>query len=267
MSELHLKPLVKWSGGKSEEIKHILKYIPEFDTYIEPFIGGGALYFYLNPKKAVINDIHPELISFYREIGKGNRKKIYKFMEKNPNEEDVYYEIRDEMEIKTDLNIAKRFYYLRKTCFRGMMRYNKSGKFNIPFGRYKTINYDDLKNEEYEKLLKRTIIKNKSFEYIFEKYNSENNFIFLDPPYDSTFTDYGFCNFGKKEHKLLAKLFKSTKSNCLMVIGKTDFICKLYEGYIEGEFEKKYKFKIHSGRVSDEINNKHLIITNYNLDD
>lgn len=224
MIENSLKPLVKWSGGKGDEIKLFEKYIPKYKTYIEPFVGGGALFFHLNPKKAVINDIHPELIKFYKEIKNGNASKIYKFMKEHDNDEETYYEVRDEMETKTDLDIAKRFYYLRKTCFRGMLRYNKDGKFNIPFGKYKTINFSDLRNENYEKLLKRTEIKNCDFEEIFKKYNSDDNFVFLDPPYDSEFTDYGYCQFGKDYHKKLAKLFKETKNNCLMVIGKTEFI-------------------------------------------
>ena len=87
--------------------------------------------------------------------------------------------------------------------------------------------------------------------------------MFLDPPYDSTFTDYGYCTFEKKDHKKLAECFKQTKIKCLMIIGKTDFICDLYKGYIVGEYDKKYRFKIHSGRVGNEINTKHLIIKNY----
>jgi len=87
--------------------------------------------------------------------------------------------------------------------------------------------------------------------------------MFLDPPYDSEFTDYGYCSFGKKEHIKLAQYFKNTKTKCLMIIGKTDFIKELYKDYIVEEYEKKYKFKIHSGRVGDEINVKHLIIKNY----
>ena len=138
-----------------------------------------------------------------------------------------------------------------------------NGKFNIPFGKYKTINYNDLKNKRYEELLKRTEIFNKSFEYVFEKYNDKKNFMFLDPPYDSEFTDYGYCKFGKEEQTKLANLFKQTKIRCLMIIGKTEFIEDLYKDYIVGEYDKKYKFKIHSGRVGDEINTKHLIIKNY----
>jgi len=261
----HLHPICKWSGGKSDEIKHFEKYIPEYKTYIEPFVGGGAVYFHLNPKKAVINDIHPELIALYREIGKGNSREIYKFMKSHKIDPESYYQVRDDLEIISDLDKAKQFYYLRKTCFRGMLRYNKSGGFNIPHGKYKTINYSDLKNVEYEKLLSRTIIENTTFEKIFKKYNSDENFMFLDPPYDSEFTDYGYCQFGKEHHKKLAQLFKTTKINCLMVIGKTDFISELYDGYVVEEFDKKYRFKIHSGRVGDEINKKHLIITNYKV--
>jgi DNA adenine methylase len=260
----HLKPLIKWSGGKSDEIKMFEKYFPEnYSIYIEPFVGGGSVYFYLNPINAVISDVHTELIDLYKSIGNGKGQDIYEFMKQYPNDENTYYKVRDEMEIKDELDSAKRFYYQRKTCFRGMLRYNKNGKFNIPFGRYKTINYSELLNKDYETLLSRTEILNKGFDYIFENYNHENNFMFLDPPYDSEFTDYGYCQFGKEEQKKLALLFKNTKIKCLMVIGKTKFIQELYDGYIVAEYDKKYKFKLYDNRIGDEINTKHLIIKNY----
>jgi DNA adenine methylase len=258
-----LKPIVKWSGGKSDEIKQILPHMPEtYSTYLEPFIGGGALYFHLNPLHAVINDVHKELVDFYQSIKDGKSADIYDFMKSHPNDEATYYKVRayDNTDV---LDNAKRFYYLRKTCFRGMMRYNKSGGFNIPFGRYKTYNFEEIKNEGYEEILKRTEIFNTSFENIFKDYNDENNFMFLDPPYDSVFTDYGYCVFGKPEQEKLAKCFKETKIKCLMIIGKTNYIEDLYKEYIVGEYDKKYKFKLHSGRVGDNINNKHLIIKNY----
>ena len=102
-----------------------------------------------------------------------------------------------------------------------------------------------------------------SFEYIFANYNNEHNFMFLDPPYDSEFTDYGYCQFGKKEQEKLAKYFKETKIKCLMVIGKTAFIQELYKDYIVDEYDKNYRFKLYDGRVGDEINTKHLVIKNY----
>jgi len=260
----HLKPLIKWSGGKSDEIKMFEKYFPKHYTkYIEPFVGGGSVYFYLNPVNAIISDVHSELIDLYKSIGDGKGQEIYDFMKQSPNDENTYYKVRDEMKINDALDSAKRFYYQRKTCFRGMLRYNKNGKFNIPFGRYKTINYSEIMNKDYETLLGRTEILNKGFDYIFENYNDENNFMFLDPPYDSEFTDYGYCQFGKEEQKKLALLFKNTKIKCLMVIGKTKFIEELYNGYIVGEYDKKYRFKLYDNRIGDEINTKHLIIKNY----
>jgi DNA adenine methylase len=262
--EKHLGPIIKWSGGKSDEIKMFFKHFPEkYDTYLEPFIGGGSVYFYLNPQKAVITDVHTELIDLYNSIKDGHLDDIYNFMEENKNDETTYYNIRNNMVINNALDNAKRFYYQRKTCFRGMLRYNRDGKFNIPFGKYKTINYSDLKNNKYEDLLKRTEIIKASYEYVFENYNNENNFMFLDPPYDSEFTDYGYCKFGKEEQKKLAKMFKETKIKCLMIIGKTDFIEELYKEYIVEEYQKNYRFKIYAGRIGDEINVKHLVIKNY----
>jgi DNA adenine methylase len=259
-----LKPLIKWVGGKKDEINKFKHHIPnKFDTYLEPFIGGGSVYFNLSPNKAVITDVHTDLINFYKAIKNKKSSEIYTFMKNNPNDEETYYNIRDNMEINNYLDSAKRFFYQRKTCFRGMLRYNSSGKFNTSFGRYKTYNFDILKNKKYEKLFSKTIVECKDFSYIFENYNNPNNFMFLDPPYDSKFTDYGYCSFGKEEHKKLAQYFKNTNIKCLMIIGKTPFIKELYKDYIVEEYDKKYRFKLYSGRIGDEINTKHLIIKNY----
>eukprot|EP01051_Picozoa_sp_SAG22_P000115 SAG22_NODE_2_length_61565_cov_858.782010_51_plen_212_part_00 len=169
-------------------------------------------------------------------------------------------ELDEQAIVNKTLQSATRFYYLRKTCFRGMLRYNKQGKFNIPFGRCKTYNFKDIKNKAYKDLLKRTEIRCEKFESIFEKYNDRKNFMFLDPPYDSEFTNYGYSKFEKTDHTPLAKLLET---RCLMIIGKMPFIENLYQGYIVEEYEKKYGFTIDSGRIGDEINTKHLIIMNY----
>lgn len=272
--ENYLKPIIKWSGGKWDEISMFESHIPSnINIYLEPFIGGGSVFFYLKPKRSAISDVHKELIYFYKAIQEGHSRDIYDFMEQYPLSEENYYIVRDEFEAKTPLDFAKRFYYQRKTCFRGMLRYNSSGKFNIPYGKYKKINYSDLLNEEYSNVLKNAEIHLQSFEYLFEKYNDANNFMFLDPPYDSEFTDYGYCQFGKELHQKLAHLFKSTKIRCLMIVGSTPFIRELYGGtfvqegkehpYIQGEYPKRYRFKIHSGRVGNEINLNHLIIKNF----
>ena len=268
----HAKPFLKWAGGKRQLLNEIEKNLPpdisktrQIDLYIEPFVGGASVLFHLSPKKSIISDLHTELIDFYTAIKNNKSQEIYNFMSEHENDEKTYYRVRDDFEINDYLDNAKRFYYLRKTCFRGMMRYNKKGEFNIPYGKYKTCNYEDLLKKEYSNVLKNTEIFNKSFEYVFENYNSKDNFMFLDPPYDSQFTDYGYCKFGKEEHIKLYECFKSTNIRCLMVIGKTDFIKELYKDYIVEEYDKKYRFKLYGGRVGDEIDNKHLIICNYKI--
>lgn len=260
-----LNPLIKWSGGKKDELNTILPHVPALntiDTYLEPFVGGGSLFFRLSPQKAVINDIHSELIDFYRCVKDGYSSRIYDFMKRFPNNEETYYRVRRQI-CTTPLEIAQRFYYLRKTCFRGMLRYNAKGEFNIPFGKYKTYTYEDLLNKEYENLLQRTEILNTDFEDIFRTFNNPDNFMFLDPPYDSTFTDYGYCTFGTTDHERLARCFKETRISCMMVIGYTPFIEELYEDYIVDAYPKKYRFKIHSGRIGSEIDATHLIIKNF----
>jgi DNA adenine methylase len=256
-------PIIKWSGGKRDEIKHFKKFIPEFEQYIEPFVGGGAVFFHLNPTRAVIADVHPDLIALYKTIGTLGTAELSKFMAEHPNTEEEYYKVRDSNPPTNDLERACKFYYERKTCYRGMLRYNKNGKFNIPFGRYKTIHTTELDDPRYAELLKRTTVLCATFEDVFKDYNSPDNFVFLDPPYDSVFTDYGYCSFTQDHHRRLAECFKTTRNKCMMVIGKTPFIEELYSGYIVAEFDKKYAFKLHSGRIGDEINTKHLIILNY----
>lgn len=259
-----MKPIYKWSGGKRDEIKLFKKHYPDnFNLYIEPFFGGGAVFFDLNFNSNVINDKHTESIIFLNEIKKGNSKKIYDLMASFDNNEKVYYYIRDEYKPSSSLEEAFRFFYLRKTCFRGMLRYNSSGKFNIPFGRYKNYSFEELLDDSYESLLKNTFIFNDDFDFIFNNFNDKNNFVFLDPPYDSEFTNYGYCTFGKEDHFRLSELFKETNNKCLLIIGKTDFITSLYKEYIVEEYNKEYKFKIYGGRIGQEINNKHLVIKNY----
>jgi len=270
-----LLPIIKWSGGKRNEIPNILPHIPNFGMYVEPFAGGASLFFHLNPCLTlnVINDIHPELINFYQQIKNGNRLEIYRLMGLVQNNEEDYYKIRSG-NIETLENAlefcgvdegileAFKFFYIRKTCYRGMMRYNKNGGFNIPFGRYKTYTYEVLQNEDYENLLQNTEITCTSYVDIFERYGqNEDAFFFLDPPYDCKFTDYGYCKFEERDQRQLAECFKNAKAKCLMVIGDTPLIRELYDGYIADSYDKNYAFKLHSKRVDEKA--VHVIIKNY----
>lgn len=259
-----LRSLVKWSGGKRGELAQILQYLPaSYETYVEPFAGGAALFFHLEPACGVLNDTHSELINFYRTIQTGSAFALSEYMATHPNEEAEYYRIRSSTP-STPTECAARFYYLRKNCYRGMSRYNKKGGFNVPYGRYKTFNYSALTEPAYTTLLARTTISNDSFEAVFARYNDPSVFMFLDPPYDSPFSTYSPEGvFGREEHERLAQCFRTTKCKCLMVIGCTPFIEALYRDYIVARYPKKYRFKLHSGRVGTEIDNEHLVIRNY----
>ena len=258
------KPIVKWSGGKSREIKHFCHHYPDkFDLFIEPFVGGGAVFFNLGFTNNVISDVHTGLVNFYTQISIGKSSEIYDILSNFKQTEKFYYYVRDDLEIKDDVMRAVRFYYLRKTAFRGMLRYNSKGKFNIPWGRYDNITFKELKNTYYINLLKCTDVRLASFETIFEEFNDKKNFVFLDPPYDSKFIDYGYCKFGEDYQRKLATIFKETKNKCLMIIGKTPLIECLYKDYIVDSYAKTYSFRLHSGRVGNEINTEHLIIKNF----
>lgn len=270
-----MKPLCKWSGGKRDEIKLFNQFYPKkYKTYIEPFVGGGAVYFDLNHDgNNVINDVHSDLINFYKQIKDGHAEKIYNIVNKWGLDEEDYYYVRgggkklqnknDVFEPKNKIDEAAKFIYLRRTCFRGMIRYNAKGFFNVPWGKYKTANFEDLLNEDYTKLLQRTTILEGDYKEVFKKYNSEDNFVFLDQPYDSTFNDYGNENFTKQNQIELFQHFKETKNKCLMVVGGSDFIRDLYKDFIIHEYPKKYSFKIYAGRIGDEINVNHLVVSNY----
>lgn len=276
-TKISLKPLCKWSGGKRNEIVIFKKYYPKkYKRFLEPFAGGAAVFFDLNFEGLnVINDIHPDLINFYKQISLGYANQIYDLVTSFGIGEKEYYIVRGGGKKlvngetpfipKNDIERAAQFYYLRKTCFRGMLRYNKEGQFNIPWGKYKTVNFEELKKQEYTDLLSRTDIMIGDYTKVFEKYNSEDNFCFIDQPYDSVFNDYGFDNFDRQKQIELAEIFKTTKNKCLMVVGGSDFIRELYDGYIKFEYPKNYAFKIHSGRVGNEINVNHLVITNYEI--
>ncbi len=141
-----IKSPIKWVGGKRKEIKYLEKYIPKFNTYIEPFVGGGALYWHLNPKVAVINDINPYLINFY-EVLKNDYNKLIIGLQKYINSKDEFdktVKILNNKEYKSNLELAEIFYYLNKTCFSGKWRVNSKGQFNNTFGSYKKDNYKIL---------------------------------------------------------------------------------------------------------------------------
>ena len=283
-----MKPLVKYRGGKSKEIPHLIKHIPNFTgRYIEPFFGGGALYFHLEPQKAIINDINSKLMAFYKgvksdfellskelqEIEKTyliNRRKFEELKAKTPDlrvddeNEALYYQIRDMFNDLTEKKYsdALLYFFINKTAYSGMIRYNAKGEFNVPYGRYANLN-TSLVTKAHSKLLANTEIYNLDYKNIFEMAN-EDDFMFLDPPYDCVFSDYGNAEykdgFNEKNHTELAISFLNLKCKALMVIGRTPLTEKLYNDLIVDEYGKSYAVNIRNRFKSTA---SHILISNY----
>ncbi|HGO5857470.1 Modification methylase DpnIIA [Mannheimia haemolytica] len=285
-----MKPILKYRGGKSKEIPNYIHLIPKFETYYEPFLGGGATYFYLEPEKAFVSDINSSLIQFYQEVGSDNFETVkkdlldlqrkYEFNREifinrktvipqkrvdDPNEE-LYYRIRDMFnnKIKHEYSQSAIYFFINKTAYSGMIRYNSQGEFNVPYGRYANFN-TSLLEQKHHNLLSKSEIYNGSYEKGFELAGPKD-FIFLDPPYDTTFSDYGnevfTGDFREDEHRKLAVDFKNLSSPSMMIISETPLIRELYNGYIKYSYSKSYSVNIRN-RFKSEAN--HLIITNYKI--
>ena len=266
-------------------------YIPRFrGRYIEPFFGGGALFFYFEPREAIINDINEKLIKFYKgvrnhypklreeldEIEKLYTQYRYDFdalKKKHPNErvddknEAMYYRLRAQFNgtEKQYYSDAALYYYINKTAYSGMIRYNANGEFNVPFGRYPHLNTDAV-SVSHSMLLKRAEIFNLDYSKIFAMCK-EDDFVFLDPPYDCTFSDYGNQEykdgFNEEEHRRLAKAFYELPCKAMMVIARTPLIEELYGNDIVDEYDKSYAVNIRN-RFKSEA--KHAIVMNYRKD-
>lgn len=197
-------PFLKWVGGKRQLMPSIVELLPKNIkelNYIEPFIGGGAVLFHLQPKNAVINDFNKELINVY-EIIKNNLPELIADLKKHDNNADYFYQIRsldrtEEFEKLTSVERASRVIYLNKTCFNGLYRVNNAGEFNAPFGRYKNpniVNEPTLKAVNKYLNSNNVILKSGDYAEILTDVN-ENSFVYLDPPYhpiseNSNFTGY-----------------------------------------------------------------------------
>ena len=181
----HATPILKWAGGKTQMLDDILQRMPaQYNKYIEPFIGGGALFFRLNANKSIIADSNPELINMYKEVA-NNSDTIIELLKDYKNDADMFYEVRSqEWEYLKPEQAAARMIYLNRTCFNGLYRLNRKGMFNTPFGKYKN---PTICNEEKIKaaaeVLKNAEIICGDYLDVLKKYARRNDFIFLDPPY------------------------------------------------------------------------------------
>lgn len=358
--------LIKWPGGKKREIKEFSDFIPKFDRYIEPFFGGGAVFFHLQPEKAAINDISTNLMDFYRlvqqqdeefhkilelyadsfnsikQLAEKNLDILHKKFNENSefkvteiaelfddtvitklvwNVEDFFQivtksindkirrtiknnvkspmiaedldsnlitgftsgfylyfrDIYNDMQLeraKHDYSLAYKianFYWIREYCYGSMFRYNKNGEFNIPYGgiSYNKKNFqnkiNDIFSYETQDLFTNVNISNLNFETFVDGLKlTESDFIFLDPPYDTEFSDYEGRTFDHHDQIRLRNFLTKTNAKIMLVIKNTDFIFNLYNNdhFHIINFDKQYTYNV---RDRNERNVDHLIITNYRL--
>ena len=282
-----MKPVLKYRGGKSKEIPHFLQYIPNnYNRYIEPFLGGGAVFFYLEPNNAILNDINERLMNFYNQlrneypnmriqlnelqsIYEKNQITFKKLKAETPNErvpnanEDLYYHMRNLFNYP-DKNYLDGvvYFFINKTAYSGMIRYNNNGEYNVPFGRYPNFN-TNLITPQHSELLQKAELFNLDYSKIFE-ISQNDYFMFLDPPYDCVFNDYGNIDmmngFDENEHRRLASDFKNLSCRALMIIGKTPLTEELYSNYIFDEYYKNYSVNIKNRFNNDKM---HIIVKNY----
>lgn len=300
------RPFLKWAGGKTQLLAEFSKRLPgefkkgKITKYIEPFVGGGAVFFYLNQRfpfeECYICDANNELILSYRVVKQSVNKLISELWElkseyisKNDKKKEAfYYEIRDEFnrklpESKFKLDHSERIervaqiIFLNRTCYNGLFRVNSKGEFNVPFGRYKNpeiLNEDNLR--DVSKLLKTTKIILGDFIQC-RKFVDDHTFVYFDPPYrplnqTSSFTSYSKNGFTEDDQKRLAEFFKELDAKgAKIMLSNSDpknenpddsFFDELFSDYYIERIPAKRMINCNGARRGD-INE--LIITNYKV--
>lgn len=237
-------PIVKWVGGKRQLMFELLKNMPEnYNRYFEPFIGGGALFFKLQPENAYISDMNEELISLYQVV-RDNVDELINDLQKHDISKEYFMEIRnidrtEEYKNWSNVKKASRFIYLNRTCFNGMYRVNSKGEFNVPFGHYKNPRILDENNLiNCSNLLQKTEIKHADFSEIL-KAVKKADFVYFDPPYvplseTSSFTSYTKDGFDMDMQFKLRDVCDELDSmgvKFLLSNSDTKLVNKLYENY------------------------------------
>jgi DNA adenine methylase len=264
------KPFLKWAGGKSQLLPVLHERAPGgFNKYIEPFVGGGALFLSLLPARGAINDSNEELINAYIVV-RDSPLKLLAELRSHVNEDDHYYTVRSlDPSTLTPIERAARFIYLNKTCFNGLHRVNRKGQFNVPFGRYRNPKIaDEAVIMTVSQVLQNTHIESRDFETFLRNVAEAGDFVYLDPPYHpvgkySDFKRYTRDFFGETDQlrlrnvvgwldKIGCKFMLSNSDAPLMLDLYRDFNIEVVEAnrFINCDAQKR-------GKVNE------IVVTNY----
>ena len=270
-----MKPFLKWAGGKRQLLNKIVPLLPDFTDYHEPFLGGGSLYFHLQPTYSILSDLNEELINCYQNV-QCNVENVIDVLDNWENTHETFEKVRgmdrdaDWSLVKDDVKAA-RFIFLNRTCYNGLYRVNRNGQFNVPYGKYKTrkpVNYELLRNCSERLSLEPTIVQCNNYKGRLFDMLDENSFVYFDPPYlplsdTSNFTSYTQFPFGQKEHTELALYVKRlTERGVKCMVSNCDhpFIRNLYKDFNIHTVEAKRNINCVASKRKPITE---LIITNY----
>lgn len=258
------RPLLKWAGGKAQLLNHLLPRIPkQFGRYIEPFVGGGALFFAVRPVDGIIADSNPELVNLYRAVGREVRK-VKACLEAYENTETIFYAVRSQNWLKlSSAEAAARTIFLNRTCFNGLYRVNKRGQFNVPFGRYKNPRLVDEEGLEAAScLLSGTSIFCGDYKTILRKHARPNDLVFLDPPYlpvsqYADFKRYTKEQFYEEDHvELAAEVERLHELGCHVIITNSNhpLVHDLFGRYAIEVIQTRRYISCHgNGRTGEDV--------------
>lgn len=263
------QPFLKWAGGKTQLLDELLKRMPQdYNVFFEPFIGGGALYFAVSPKTAVIADINDDLVNVY-DVVRDHPEELIEALKGYVNDKDFFYEVRaQDLHSLTPIERAARLIYLNRTCFNGLYRVNKSGQFNVPFANYKNPNIVQAERLlAASNTLSETKVFNASFEKVLVKAKA-GDFIYLDPPYYpkdvySDFKRYNKEQFYKNDHERLAELYNELSDRgCYVMLSNSDtpFTRNLYKKW---RVDTVYAKRMINSDSSKRGEVTEIIVTNY----
>ncbi|MCF7831889.1 MAG: DNA adenine methylase [Candidatus Pacebacteria bacterium] len=273
------KPFVKWVGGKRQLLAQFRlmnlyppeKFNPVKNTYFEPFVGGGAVFFDLLPQNAVLSDMNKELVTTYNVI-KNDVEALIKSLKKHKHSKEYFLKIRAKNPDKlSDMQVASRFIYLNRTAFNGMYRVNSSGGFNVPFGKYDNpMICDEVNLRRVSDALKKVTIKHQDYKEVLKK-AKKGDFIYFDPPYypiskTASFTAYTKDVFLDKEQIELRDTFVELhKRGCFVMLSNSDadFINEIYSGIKGVRISKVEAGRAINSKASGRGKIKEVLVTNY----
>jgi DNA adenine methylase len=263
----NLKPFLRWAGGKTWLIKQLSNYLPinGYNDYHEPFLGGGSVFFSLQPQKAFLSDLNKDLIDTYRQV-KNNVEEVIIYLSEFSNTAIDYYETRSALYLNEAQNAAK-FIYLNQTSFNGIYRVNLKGEYNVPFG-YRSKNFfDPISLRAASKALVNVELTHSDFDSTLANIK-ENDLVFIDPPYTVAHENNGFVKYNQKifawedqeRLSIYLKTIKKIGAHYIMTNAAHKSIEELYLDI--GEATKLQRASLIGGRGATRAKYNELIYSN-----